>query len=254
MRRWIFSGACLALLLPPSGVRSAPAPEADKEIKAVVARAVEARGGSALIDKYRARVGKFTATFYIDDVQIITNATSRAQEPDKSRVEGTMKYPCEEYTIIQVVNGDKGWNSVNGNVNAMSAEEVAEMREEMYAGGLSNLRGLTAKGVKLTALGGSTVQGKPAVGIRVSAEGHRDVSLYFDKGTGLLVKCTMRSKDTNSGEQFTEDILYSDYKNVSGLMIPFRTVVNRDGKPYRVREWLEISVSESLPQDAFNKP
>ena len=134
------------------------------------------------------------------------------------------------YALIE--GHDKGWTSYNGNVTDMSKEEVADFLEVLYASAVADLHGLTGPGVQLTALGESKVGGKPAVGVRVSSKDHRDISLYFDKATGLLLKKTLRRKEPGVPAEFTEETLYEDYKNVSGLMFPFHVSETRDGKPF----------------------
>src|SRR5262249_5661407 len=130
-----------------------------------------------------------------------------------------------------------------------------ESREEMHAGEVADLRGLLADGVKLGPLGESTVDGRPVVGVRVTCAGFRDVKLYFDKEKHLLAKMETRGKDVGPGNKtYTRVTLYSDYKNVSGLMVAFKQVVLHDQKPYISMELSEVTLSETLPDSAFAKP
>src|SRR5947208_1477821 len=77
------------------------------------------------------------------------------------------------------------------------------------------------------------VNGKPAVGVRVSHKGHRDINLYFDKDKGLLLKIERTVKDLMAGgKESQEEVSYSDYKEVEGVQQPTKLVIKRDGKDY----------------------
>ena len=71
----------------------------------------------------------------------------------------------------------------------MPAAQVAELKEQKYAEGLDRLLDLRDARFVLEVLKEEIeVDGRPAVGIKVSSEGHRDVELYFDHSTWLLLK------------------------------------------------------------------
>lgn len=166
----------------------------------------------------------------------------------------TLNLGGNEVAITQVFDGTKGWLSFAGNTQELDKEMMAEAREQMHAGQVADLRGLDDKGVKLSPLGESKLDGKTAVGVRVSAEGYRDISLFFDRDTGLLLKSEKRAKDPMSGEEFTEEKRYADYKKVNGLMVPHKQSTKRDGKPHADIELTEVTVAEKLPDNTFAKP
>jgi hypothetical protein len=254
MTRRVFSVVCVVLFLAVAAARPAPAPDPDREVKAVIARAIEARGGAANLDKYEATTTKFAATFYENGMEIRGNVVSRELGTRKYRYELSMKVGGDDFSVTRVLDGDKGWTSTNGTVVDMTKEEVAEACEDQFAGAVSDLRGLTAPGVKLTLLGESKVGDKRAVGVLVAAKGHRDVRLYFDKDSGLLLKCEVRHKDPADGKEYAETLLCSNYKNVSGLMFAFHVEYVRDGKTTAVAECTEITVAERFPDGTFAKP
>src|SRR5262249_42230743 len=92
-------------------------------------------------------------------------------------------------TIITILNGDKGGMSFMGNVSDLEEERLADSKEELYAGRVGNLLVLLNEpGFKLAPLGDYKVGDRPAVGIKVSHEGHKGISTCFDKARGLLLK------------------------------------------------------------------
>src|SRR5260370_18135650 len=118
------------------------------------------------------------------------------QRAGQSRVAMEGKVNDQTFRMVRVVNGDKGWIKLNdGETKEMSKEQLAEEREELYGKAVAALVPLKDKTYQLAALGESKVEGRDAVGVRVSRKGHRDVSLFFDKGNGLLAKTRTPVKD-----------------------------------------------------------
>src|SRR5262249_33308325 len=95
------------------------------------------------------------------------------------------------------------------------------------------------KKFRLAPLGEVAVDGRPARGVKVSREGHRDVDLYFDREKSLLVKTQTRVKD-DDGQEVTEETFLSDYKEAQGTNQAMKVVVQRDGELY-----VESEVPES---------
>jgi hypothetical protein len=254
MLRIVFPAALIGLLLPAARVQSAPAREADKEIKAIIAKAIEARGGEANLQKYKARTYSFSGTMYIDGSEAAVSGIANEEAPVKTSVKTNITLAGAEIAFAQVFTGDKGWESINGTTQELDKATMDEVREQMYVGEIAELRGLRDTGVKLYFLGESKVDGKPAIGVRVSCKGRRDVKLFFDKEKGLLLRTESRGKDVARGAAYARVTVYSNYKNVSGLMIPFKEVVSHDDKPYLAIELSEVTVTDKLPDSIFAKP
>src|SRR4051794_5082609 len=139
------------------------------------------------------------------------------QEPDKIRIEFNVEVSGMTFTFVRVVNGDKGWVHVMDTTQEMGQAALAEAKEGLYAGRVKALGALTGKGFTLAPLGESKVGDRPVVGVRVSHKGHRDINLFFDKKSGLLLKSERRAKDEMGGGEFTQEELYDDYKEVGGV-------------------------------------
>jgi hypothetical protein len=157
--------------------------------------------------------------------------------------------------LVWVLNGDKGWVKFNDNVQAMNKEALAEEREQYYAGWVATLLPLKDGTFELAPFGDSVVGDRPAVGVKVSQKGHRDVSLYFDKETGFLLKRESRIKDDRaSGKEVVQEVLYSDFNESEGVRRPARITVKRDGKLYIEEVISEYKPIEKLAESTFAKP
>ncbi len=250
MLRLVLAGALAAPLL----AGGPPARAADPDPAAVIARATEAKGGAAKLEKYKASTATFKGKFYGFGPGIDTAGTLRTMAPDKLYLVSKSKSGGAESTFVEVLNGDKGWIDFNGNATELDKDMMAEAREQLHAGAVAELRGLTGKGVKLAPLAEAKVGERAAAGVRVSCAGYRDVDLYFDKDKGLLLKRETKGADPTTGAEYAATTLYDDYKEVGGLLLPHKVEERHDGKPYNRMRFTEIKIEEKLPDSAFAKP
>jgi hypothetical protein len=245
MKTWSWG---LAVVLLGGGVVRADEPAGPK---AVIDKAIKAHGGIDNLKKYVAQVTKGKGKYYgMGDGIDYTSETS-FQAPNKLRVH----VDAGGFNFTQIVNGDKGWMDANGEVSEMNKEFIEEARQELHAMNVSRLFPLLDDGYKLSPLGEVKVEGKPAVGVKVERKGFRDVNLYFDKDSGLLVKMERRGKDLMAGgTEYTAEELLHDYKKVDGVEVPYKVTINRDGKKFVESEATEVKVAEKLDDKVFAKP
>jgi hypothetical protein len=169
------------------------------------------------------------------------------QFPDKFR----MEIPD---AFVIVVNGSKGWTRMGGDTTDMAAEQVAEQIENLHVNWVSRLHPLTDKAFTLTLAGETKVGDKPAVGVKVAHRGRRDVTLYFDKESGLLAKIEHRVKDEMSGTEMTQESFVKGFETQNGTKFPSKMLIKRDGKDYVDGEMTEYKTADKLPAETFAKP
>jgi hypothetical protein len=87
---------------------------------------------------------------------------------------------------------------------------------------------LKDKGFEFSLVGSVTVDGKDAVGVRVSCKGRPDVNLFFDKKTGLAIKSERRARDPMTNTEYTAESIYRDHKAFQGVMWPTSRLDRRD--------------------------
>jgi hypothetical protein len=243
-----------ALVLMTSGTAFAD----DKaDVKAVIAKAIKAAGGEEKLAKFTGETFKGKGKYYGMGEGIDYTGEWAVQLPDKARVKIDTTAGNMKFTFVRVVNGDKVWRKLGEEKAQLldNKEEIAEAREELHAEWVATLIPLKNKGFQLAPLGEIKVDGKPAVGVRVSNKGRRDVNLYFDKDKGLLVKSETLIKDHDAGgKEMTQEVLYSNYKEVNGVKRPMQVVINRDGKKYIESEMTEVEPKEKIDDAVFGQP
>jgi hypothetical protein len=222
--------------------------------RALVDKAVQAQGGEAQLAKWPAATAKVKGTFHGLGAAVAFTGEVAVQGPDRQKIDIEAEADGQKFRLVHVLNGDKGWVRFNDDTEEMDKEELAEAQEEAYAEWVTTLVPLKDKAFTLAPAGEVNVEKRPALGVRVSRKGRRDVNLYFDKETGLLVKTESRVKDEQSGQEVTEETLLSDYKEVQGTKQAMKFTVRRDGKPYLEGEITECRLAEKLDDGVFAKP
>jgi hypothetical protein len=225
------------------------APAAD-ELQKVVDKAIKAHGVKAK-DKDRAVQTKAKGTVALMGGIKFTKTVSAYKNKFKDVTE--LEIGGQAITQTLVYNGKQAWLNVNGEevkVNGLAGY----IKEAIYVEKIVNQLLLKDKGIKLSALGEMNVNGKPAVGIKVSKKGHKDINLYFDKKTGLLAKMEHRTKDLMSQKEVTEERIVVGYRKLKGQMVPKKLVMKRDGKKYVDFEVTKIEYFDKLDDSEFAKP
>lgn len=175
--------------------------------------------------------------------------------PSQMWVEATVEIQGMTFNFYQGIDGDKGWQKMQNKVADMDKETLAETKKQMYAHDVMTLLPLKDKVTTLMSLGEAKVGEQAAVGILVARKDHRDVSLFFDKKTGLLLKSETRTKDVQGGgQEYTVESVFGDYKEVEGVQYAQKVTVKRDGKLFIEGENTEVTVQEKIDAATFAKP
>jgi len=220
---------------------------ADKEeARATIDRAIKATGGEEKLTKFKALTFKEKGTYYGGGEAQAYTGEYGLQLPDQFRMDITRVF-------VSVLDGDKGWIQRSGETKEMTKEELAEAKESQYARRVERLTPLKDEAFTLSPLDEIKVNDRAAVGVKVSQKGHRDIKLYFDRESGQLVRSEQRVKN-ESGKEVTQEATFSDYKEVEGIKVPTKIVINRDGKKFVEAEVQETKVLQKLDDKLFQKP
>jgi hypothetical protein len=228
----------------------------DKDLQAIIDKAIAAHGGEARLAKFPALTLKGTGKYYGMGEAIDYNVEI-ASHGKKFRFGMDIKIMNFDLKVVVVVNGAKGWEKVNDDVKEIAADELAEHKEHMHSEAVVGLLPLKKdKSYQLSLIGDVKVGDQPAVGVRVVKKGHRDVSLFFDKAKGHLVKSEYLIKDIKGGgdKEMLQTNLYYDYKEFQGTRLPTRLVTERDGKKYSDTQLTELQLLEELDTSTFDRP
>lgn len=237
------------------GLLFASVAAADEAAQAVIDKAVKAAGGLESLTKFKAAHWKGKGKFFGFGEGIDYVGEWWQQLPGQMKTVIDAEFGGMKIQNVRIVSGDKAWATNMGTIEELDKEQLSEAHQALHYDRVVVLWPLRDKGFELTALGESMVEKQPALGVKVSFKGRRDVQLFFDKDSGLLVKASMKVKDQGTGGQEVEqEMYYSGHKNVQGRMVPMKAVIKREGTIYIEAEITEYERLENLDDKVFTKP
>jgi hypothetical protein len=227
------------------------------ESRAIIDRALKAQGGADKVAALKAFTAKIKGQIDLMGMNLDFTVVLQHQPPAKSKSVIKLMIEGMEIEMVEVVDGDKGWKSTAGDQPIdMDKEEVKEHNEMQHVEEVSNLALITTdKTLKLSPLGESKVGDTLCVGVQVTKKGKRDVKLYFDKKTNLLVKAEYRALDPFTTQEVAQEKLFSAYKElVPGLKMASKELINNDGKRFLEMEITELRPVERHDDSVFARP
>jgi hypothetical protein len=235
MRAIIISAAAIVLFLQPSGQA-----QTQDEARAIITKSIRAMGVDKDSDDVKGMRMKSKGTLEIMGMTLSISQTVTVRYPDQFREAVDLEVNNMTIPVVTVFDGKKGWVETNGKVVMKFDDKAnAEMKEVASLIKISRLKPLLDKEYQLAVLGEVKVEDKPALGVRVSTKGAKDISLFFDKQTGLLTKVERQALDIATGQEVQEERIVRSYKDKDGRKVPHQVAVHRDGKKF-----LEVEVTE----------
>ncbi|MCI0463804.1 MAG: hypothetical protein L0Z62_43270 [Gemmataceae bacterium] len=225
------------------------------EVRALIEKAIKAHGGEkALLVAEKAVTIKGKGKISIMNMELDFTLESMVQPPDKIKNVIGVDAGGMTVNVVEVINGKKGWASVMGKTMALDEKRLKEAHAMLHVEKVSNLLALRDKSYKVAPLGEGKVEGRAAVGVQVTKKGARDVNLWFDKQSHLLVKSEYRALEPTTLQEVNQEKIMSEYKDMKGVKMPTRLVIKNDGNRF-----IEMEISEFTPVDrhddsVFAKP
>jgi hypothetical protein len=208
MRKVLLSFLPLAVWLG-----GAAAVRGQDEAHALVAQAVAAQGGEDRLGGGAVRVLKFKGTlFYPADGPTFTgDLCSGPRGRFKSALH--LEVGTARISVAQALDGKAGWRCLDGRTEDLKGAQLVALQRSGYVERVLTLVPLLREpGYTLTPLGESAVDGRPVLGVKVSAADRPDVSLYFERASHLLVKYAFRDQDPASKSEVLHETVLSDYR------------------------------------------
>lgn len=231
------------------------------DAKTVIQKAIDAHGGKEKIDKYPAAISKFKGEMSISGLDM-TFEGKGVQGPNQYKIEILADVAGQKLSISQAVDGGKvKVKAMLAGMTLPQPEDEAAMEELKFAlinQEISQLTPLVSNPKKYSIKLGSDedVDGKKAstVDVTVKMEGDKtkEVKLYFDKDTHLLVKFSRKglSPGASDGKEALQESVMSDFKVIEGVKVPMKVVNYVDGKKFMSMIQVEYKLLEKLdPKD-----
>jgi hypothetical protein len=253
MRKAVLPAGTAGLLLVLAA-RPAPAQETPRSL---IERAITAHGGSERLSRARAEKVRLQGTIIMPGKNAPLTATFTADQA--VQLPGQFKYVAQvttdqKHTIVQVLNGDKGFITIDSQPQKPEPAALARLRESLRLIRVTQLVPLLNDPVyELSALGETKVNDRVTFGVKVKVRGKKDIRLYFDHETGLLTK-TEQVLEEGNGKEVLQEQFYGDFKEFAGYRRWTKTVVLRDGKKLLEAEVRDVKYFDKLDDSEFAIP
>jgi hypothetical protein len=223
--------------------------------RAVIERAIAASGGADKLARQRAMTWKAKGTMTAGQQRMKYVADYRFAEPDMYRFDLVTGEGPQKITLTAATDGQSAWEQMNDQRRDMAVEKAAEFHHNVYLLHISRLLPLRGREYTLAAVGDHKHGDRTLTGVKVSRPGKRDVSLYFDPATHLLVKSTSMIRDEfQNNREITQDVIYEGVSDAAGTKVPMKLTIYRGGKPMIVEEYSGWEFAEKADPTRFAKP
>jgi acetyl esterase/lipase len=243
----IFALLAAVLFALPHGADAA-------EPKAIIEKAIKAHGGQERLAKIKAIRTKAKGKVNLGvDVPFTWDITWQAKRGFNLAAE--LEAAGTKVALVQGVDATGAWGSANGAVAPLTGKKLEEFQAQIHLRRVLTLHPLLEdKSFKLANAGEVKVDDRPADGVKVSAEGERDLTLYFDRETARLARLDRLVLDDGKMQEVPQDDYFHDYKDVDGVQTAMREVWMRAGKKVAELVYSEVSYPEKIEDREFARP
>ncbi|HEV7506992.1 MAG TPA: pitrilysin family protein [Thermoanaerobaculia bacterium] len=230
-------------LRKPKTAQAAPpaASAADGKALDLLRQAQTALGGKVFVEQ-KTQIAKGSATMTPPGAPqpvVIPTLVSYRRYPDAERTEMTTAMG----SMVRAYDGTSGWMQMG----PQTVDATDQMKDrQLY--GFDQLRRAGQPGFTARSLPDEPVAGKPVHVVDLADAGGHTTRFYLDPATNQVVKVGFES----GGQKL--EVLYSDYRDVNGVKVPFKTDVTQDGTPVMKVELSEVQVNAPVDAALFKKP
>jgi zinc protease len=211
-----------------------------EEPKAIIARAIAAKGGLKKLQGIRTVRAEATTTVPGPRGAVQMTTTTSVEYPGRFR----MDVETPSGTLTQVFADGAYWIKDARGVGEPDAAVRDSIRDALQRDTIPML--LKASSGALVVRGADA--DPPFDAVIVSGDDLTPVTLFINHDSGLIERVRYDSADGVVTEE------YSDYRIAEGVKVPFHTIVKRPGAGVIERDIRRIHFNVSLPQGLFSRP
>ncbi|MCI0489580.1 MAG: hypothetical protein L0229_23565 [Blastocatellia bacterium] len=262
-RIYVFgSGQCQQLFtaspekyLEPARPEITASPEAIEKGRALIEKAVASMGGAAKIDGLTSyqETGLAIAVSQQGETEFKYAVTKVF--PDRVRYEYTRQFGTVADVLAPGGSFVSFQNDTQKSVRLMRDMERADLEKQLKQNGLDVLRARKRPDFKVAATGTGKA-GETTVEHVVVAFGGIYLRMGIDAATGRILSLAYTGRQAGSGEVGEIVQMFSDFRTVEGLTLPFKTNGTFKGtadpqQSYRVES---IAINSKVDPSVFEKP
>jgi zinc protease len=227
---------------------STPDLTTDPNAVAILKRVVDVKGGLDALKKVRTVVAEADTTFYVNGPPLSSKTRTYVIYPDKFRVDAKV----QGADVVQVFNGGNAWARDPAGVHdappGMRDDFAASVRRDMIPLLVAAVEGkLTVRLLPEEGTGGQVLKV-----LEISGTGLPPVKLYVDSQS-LVVRQSFQTPAPD-GKRIQAEEIFSDYRAVDGVQVPFRADVRRNGTLILSRTLTNVTFNSPLDDTLFVRP
>lgn len=240
---------------PSTRPASRSASENELKARKVVEQIIEALGGKAYQTwQDQTCTGTFAQFGHSGEVTGFIKFVDYVKQPDKERTEFGKKR-----NLIQLNNGQQGWELDRGGVTEMSAERIKRFHEELAKDYNTILRaGLDQEGLRLSYEGTDLVDNKLCETVEITTPTRFTLRITAQQATHLPIRVAYFDRDEETRERIEIVLTLGNYQKVDGIQTPYFVSRTRNGiKRYEARytssDGPACRYNTGLPDDLFSR-
>jgi len=227
---------------------------AQSDPKEIIQKAIDAGGGAEKFSKFKGYKDSTKGRGLMAGREFEFKSSSLVAPPDRSKTTLTYQVGGMEIILEQQINGDQITAKLNGVEQVVTDAQKEDARQQVRMRDAMKLAPLLADSdYELQPAKSIKVNGKEAVGIKISGKGLKEVTFYFDKSTYLLVKVQRPGLSPATGQPAKQEIIFKDYKDVDGVKRPTKFVILYDGKRFLEATVVEQHMLEKIDDKEFSE-
>jgi hypothetical protein len=241
-----------------AAVLVAGAAAADEKAEAVVKKAIQAHGGADALTKYKASKYSMKGELPVAGTDTEFTGDMAFMAPDKFRMDLSLEVMGMKVAVHQVANGEKVTRKVKvGDMDVPSGDDAAQEIKFAVAGRQAQTLTplLESEKFAIKAADDEDVNGKKAAVVVATPKGFdKEMKLYFDKDSGMLVKTAHKGKGPGEGGaqvDVYQESYFSEFQKVNGIQVATKVVVHHDGKKFMTATLSDYQVLEKLEEKEF---
>ena len=223
----------------------------DRAATDLLRRVVDARGGVMLLKGVKTVVADTVTTFQMQQGTLPATTRTYIAYPDKFRIDAEV----EGTQTTQLYNSGRAWlknpKGVQDAPPAMAADFAASVRRDIITLLIDAAEGrLTVRKLADQA----TADGRPVQVLELSGPQLDRVRLFVDQQMMIVGQAYSSAVPGAQARQILSEEVFSDYRFVNGIRVPFEAQLLQNGQPVLKRTITKVTINEPVPDTLFNKP
>jgi zinc protease len=216
--------------------------------RALVRRVIEAKGGLEALRNVRTVLAEATTTFRMEQGELESNTRTYVVYPDRFRVDAAISGA----DIVQVYNAGEAWLQDPAGVRDAPPPMAKEFAASVRRDTIPLLVGVAEGRLSATLMPEEGREGRTLRVVEITGEGMEPVRLYVDD-RNMIARQAFSAAGPDGRTMQAEEV-FSDYREIDGVQVPFTARVLRNGQPILTRLLTRVEFNTEIDPALFARP